>query len=372
MRGSSDTGMPRPRSMTRTRMRRRWLARGPTRGGRRRACSAFSSRFGERALELRGVGLDQRQVGVDRELDAMARRRRDVLDGGAQDLLDRASRSAARRRRPAAGRGRAACRPAARAAALGADHRGQLRRWSAASSVGESSASAAARIAVSGERRSCETARSSAVLISSRAAQRLRLDDLLLLELVAGMRRASMSAAERGGAAAGCAGARSVSGIRRSERTDHGRRLRPGPTCALDRHGGVAVGVPHRCQPRASVVQTEFVGQSGRRPDRSASPRLGTSPSRICASSAARSASRPAATRFRRSGPAPDSASALASDRRDEEDAPAQPSWLGLVDRELAGRRDVEEVERALRWRPTSPARATAAQYIETSSTTTM
>ena len=45
-------------------------------------------------------------------------------------------------------------------------------------SVGEPSASPAAEIAVSGERRSCETARSSAVLTTSAAPQRRRLDDV--------------------------------------------------------------------------------------------------------------------------------------------------------------------------------------------------
>ena len=46
------------------------------------------------------------------------------------------------------------------------------------SASGEAIASPAATIAVSGERRSCETARSSAVLTIVRAAQRARLDDL--------------------------------------------------------------------------------------------------------------------------------------------------------------------------------------------------
>ena len=80
----------------------------------------------ERPLELRGVGLDQRDVVIERQ--AELRRRRDVVDRGPQDLLDRAPvPPRLGGARPPGARGRAADRSAATGAApRRADAGGQL------------------------------------------------------------------------------------------------------------------------------------------------------------------------------------------------------------------------------------------------------
>ena len=162
-------GMPGPRSTIRTSRR----AADRARAHRDRLAAGVAQRVleqvRERALELRGVGVDQRQVAVDREAEPRPGRRRAPRRRRAQDLLDRAP--VAPRlggARPAAARGRAASRPARVSRAASSDDRGAPARAGRSSgSAGEPAPRRPATIAVSGERRSCETARSSAVLSSS-------------------------------------------------------------------------------------------------------------------------------------------------------------------------------------------------------------
>ncbi len=119
----------------------------------------------ERPLELGRVGLEQRQVGLDRDVERRRGRRSTLRDRGLDQLLGRGPVGARvqlaglqareveqvvdQAREPARTRSRSP-RPALRA---------PRRRASASSSP-----PAAAVIAVSGERRSCETERRSAVL----------------------------------------------------------------------------------------------------------------------------------------------------------------------------------------------------------------
>ena len=135
-----------------------------------------------RALELRPVRAHQRGVAVDRELGPVLGR--DLLDRGLGDLLDRgpvAVRLGRPRLEPA--RGRAGSRPRGSACCPRSPIVSARAARSSSLTAAEPSASPAARIAVSGERRSCETERSSAVFSSSRAPQRPGLDRLGLERL---------------------------------------------------------------------------------------------------------------------------------------------------------------------------------------------
>ena len=128
----------------------------------------------EHALELGGVGLHQRQVAVERR-PRRAPRAVGVLERAVDDLLDRAPVA------PRLGLARLQAREVEqlvdqppRAARPPRPRPPRARRARPRSIAGERSASPAARIAVSGVRRSCDTARSSAVLMTSRAPQRVR------------------------------------------------------------------------------------------------------------------------------------------------------------------------------------------------------
>ena len=104
--------MPGPRSTIRT------MQPPADRAGahRHRQAAAVARRVlqqvGERALQLGGVGAHERQVGVDGELDRLARRPA-CVGRFAQRLVDRRPRPGSEpRSRPAAARGPAACRSA--------------------------------------------------------------------------------------------------------------------------------------------------------------------------------------------------------------------------------------------------------------------
>ena len=109
-------GIPRPWSVTRTVTCPADAAGDPDRRVRRRELDRVLDQVREHALELRGVGADERQVGRQRELDRVlgaragrppTRRRR----------AGRTSRAAARPRPPRSATGRAGRRRAWRAAA---------------------------------------------------------------------------------------------------------------------------------------------------------------------------------------------------------------------------------------------------------------
>ena len=185
MRSSSSRGIPGPRSADPQQ------DRGARRCGRARPPALrpakrpeFSSTLASARSSWAGVRLDQRQVRLELDVEAARRRRRPSRWPPAPPPRPSTSRCAARRRPPEAATGRAGCRPAATGARSRRDHRGQLARAASSTSVSEASPPAAVVIAVSGERRSWETERSSGRLDHVAAPQRLRLDHLRL-ELVA-------------------------------------------------------------------------------------------------------------------------------------------------------------------------------------------
>ena len=166
----SSAGRPGPRSTT---WRRSSVApdsaRTTTPRARRRVVERVVDQVREHPLDLRGVDLDRRRLRPDLEPHAGGIRA-EPGERLARRARPRATaRGAARRRRPRAARGRAAARRRGRAARprRGSSRRARAGRRASSESPGLASASADARIAVSGERRSCETARSSAVLRAS-------------------------------------------------------------------------------------------------------------------------------------------------------------------------------------------------------------
>ena len=185
-------GIPGPRSTTRTTISRDpTAARGPTPDGRRQWRAAFSIRLANArsswAASARSGG---RSGSIENRMSPIRAGR---LRGREQHLVERAStRGAARRGRPAA---------ATRSSSLSTsvDRRSRLRRRSrrssslalvARSSDAEPSAWPAARIAVSGVRRSCETDAQQRGLEVVAAAQRRGLDGL-------GLQRVALQARSR-------------------------------------------------------------------------------------------------------------------------------------------------------------------------------
>ncbi len=262
-----------------------------------------------------------------------------VLDRGADDLLERApvlarlggTRLQAREVEQLVDEPR-------QAPALVRDRVGQLDAGPSGSSDGEPSASPAATIAVSGERRSCETDRSTAVLISS-------LRRSALVSTTSAVSRSRSSAAH--------------SSASRAE--PHARARRPRPRWARAACQARRAGSPRaRSSPstRSSTTAAESI--------RSASAM------HLAAGAESRARLRRAeqqASQLRRqvglAAPLLRLLGALAGQLgerrgdhgRDEEDDQRDPV-LGVGDREPAGRRDVEEVER--RAPPRRPSQAEA------------
>ena len=233
---------------------------------------------GERALELRRVGAYQRQVGVERSSTCSRESR--GLHRSVDDLLDRAPprRGSAA---PASRRERSSRLSTIRASR--APPRRSRRRAGAGRSavrVSDWTASPAVTIAVSGERRSWETARSSAVFTSSLRRSAARLDRLG--EHPVALERDRHQRLDRG---------RDALRSRRSSASAAGRG-RPACRAASGRSAGrtrpSAVGVAARARRRRRHAER-------RRQPRAASSseaRESSEPSSSRASSAARSASR--------------------------------------------------------------------------------
>ena len=279
-------GCPGPRSTTRTRMRLAARARAD----RHRVAGAVAQRVleqvRERALELRGVGVGsaagRASIVSSSALGPGAGRPR----RGAQHLLDRRPVAPAARRRPPRGaRGRAACRPAARAARpRSAIARGELARGPRRRASATPSASPAARIAVSGERRSCETARSTRGLDLVAAPQRARLDDLAREPLA--LERGGQQRLERGHDALARAPRASRAHVARARRACRSRRRR---RAARTRRARVALA--HARRARSPRTAARARRRSAAPPSRARLAASGA-PSSSRASSAARSASR--------------------------------------------------------------------------------
>ena len=208
---------------------------------------------------------------------------------------------------------------------------------SSSSIVGELSASAAARIAVIGVRRSWETVRSKAVLISS-------------LRRSASVSTVALSSSSRSIAAASSASRPGTNrSLRRREvlRVDAGRdhqRAEPVPSMRQrQRQPSAAVGRLAALQSRRGQLERAGDPLGG---NRQRGVEIGP-PSRVRASSAIRSASRRRASaswaRLRAS-----SASVLGDRGGDEEGGQRHPVPR-VGDREPPDRRDVEEVERQRR-----------------------
>ena len=301
----------------------------------------------ERALELGGVGAHRRQVAVDRDLERAVRQLRSSI-AAPHDLLDRAPLGARlggvglqpreveqvvdQAREPGRLLGDRP-RPAQRARAR--------RGWSIRS------ASAEVRIAVSGERRSCETERSSAVLITS-----LRRSAAVSTDVGHAARRAPAPrpAAPRARArsAPGCAAAPAPAR----------------PTARACRSGARprAAG-RRRCArpPRRRAARSRRCGRSSACASRSRDRRQ-----RLLQPAAAQQQPRHlgrqvgllAALRRPRAPAGARPRPASARQHRGDEEHDQRDPVLAAGDREAPGRRDVEEVERERAQRPRSRAPA--------------
>ena len=295
----------------------------------------------ERALELRGVGADERQVGVDRQREGPGRER-DVVDGGQDHLLDRAPLHA--RLGPARLQARhvqqvvdqARSRPASPAMSATSS------RCSAGDSDAEPSAPAAVRIAVSGERRSCETARSSAVLSTSERRSAL-------------VSTTSRCSASRSTAAPRMASSAGTTRCCRRSRTAGGR---PAGTSSVprgrrlaQRQGDAALVALDGAQLDRRRAQLERVRQALRdRRQRLVEARAAQQQPRHLGRQVGLLATLAAPRAYGR-GPLGQRAGDEGGDEEDDERDPV----LALGDREAARRRDVEEVERRARWPAPSP-----------------
>ena len=162
----SLSGIPGPWSTTRTTI----LSPTQPRLDQDRPAAAVADRVleqvGEGALELGGVGLDQRQVAVDREPHRLGPRR-SPRERRRAPRRGRPPRGGARPCPPPAATCRAGSRPGARAARPRRRSPRSARPAPRRSSVAEPSAAPLAMIEVSGVRRSWEIERSSAVFSSS-------------------------------------------------------------------------------------------------------------------------------------------------------------------------------------------------------------
>ena len=326
------------------------LARARTEIG----CAAASSatrvleQVRERALELGGVGEHQRQVAIDRELEALGRRpaRRDRL---AQHLVDRAPVArAAPPRRPASrerssslsirreSRSRLRADPGRELAPLAAVSVGRGERLAGGDDRGERRAQVV--------RDGAQQRRLDLVA----AAQRARLDDLA---------HAASSRSTAAASSASSAARRARSSARARRRAVRGTSSVPSRSLAVRAAGSRA---ERSSSPTASSTSRQDGSPNACAIRCAAGPsaaRRSGAPSRTRASSAARSASRPrcsASCARRRAA----SARLRRGDRDDEEDAQRDPV-LAVGDREAPGRRDVEPVERRARsrrsWRCPSP-----------------
>ena len=192
IRSSSARGIPGPRSATRiATLARRSAERRSVTGSLAGEADRVLDHVRERPLELRRVGPNIGSSGSIETSKPLRRRRgRSIaasISSSAEDQSARGSSCPGLQPREVEQvvdqRGRAArSRPRSPRPA---------RRAASSSSVVELSPPAAAVIAVSGERRSCETERSSAVLTTLRAPQGARLDHLRLEAARAGERRVS-------------------------------------------------------------------------------------------------------------------------------------------------------------------------------------
>ena len=308
---------PAARARTRPAARRRgaWSSRarwrGPARAARRRRARAA----GRGSIDVEAAG-----------------RPGEVVDGRADDLLDRvqsgvgSARAASRRERSS----RLSMRRDSRALSWRSP---ASSRRSPSSMVGDRSGPTAARIAVSGERRSWLTARSSAVLTTSlRRRACVSMTSVRARRVQGGREHELSSAGSRAPAGArsaprGPAGRTSVPSWRRPSRRGNTRRRSSAST------GASSIDADGSCSARARRC-------AAARSDAARS----SPPSSSRAISAERSASRRRAARPPRPcGRAPLGQRA-GHGRGDEEDAEPDPV-LAVGDREAAGRRQVEEVE---------------------------
>ena len=327
---------PGARPSSARRSRAGWRTRA--RAGRRRPARAAG----------RGSSDSERRLGREPE----------VVDRGVDDLLDRAPL------RPRLGGAALEPREVEQVVdqprqprALRRDHAAELAPLRRPSSVGDAIASPAATIAVSGVRRSCETARSSVVLTTSaRRSARVSTDlaeqPVALQRLPRAAPRGSARPAPAAAAApppAGPRGTQQRAELASSPRAAGTRRCRSSPSTgasSIDADGRLE----RRREPLRGGGQRLRQLVAAQQQPRHLGRQVGLAPPLLGLGRA-----RPRDLRHR------------AADHRDDQEHDQRDPVLAVGDREAPRRRDVEEVERQRATRPRSATPSHAPQTVEMS-----